>query len=291
MRRRELVDERFDSYQLPHYDLLLLPSLQGVSIALHDAVRGQFVVYIDYPFPIVDSSVWHSALLGCLHEYQWLGGAFRSVRVGWRPRAFTLLPVEFYQPEEAKNHLATVARMDPLDVIYSSKMPSNAVLLFTVPGELINALPKLQSEYRLLPLELPFTRLAMDTVRRGSGLFLLAEEQSVSLILIREGQLLAVLPFQSRVPEDVLYRVLATLDAYKMTPSKTPFFVAGAGVTRDSQKLFDGEVELTAEEISALLRRYLPRLDYRPTFPYTFSYLLERVCEQESAFFSLLLCE
>lgn len=287
--RRALIDETFDSCKTLHYDLAIAPSSCGVSLALHDHQRGRFIAYIRYPFPIVDDSSWHSALMGCTVEYPWLRESFHSVRLGWQTSAYTVVPQTLFQPEDAKTLLEAMARVDSLDVIYFSRLADGVVMPFAIPGELINALTKVQPHFSIFPTEVPIARLAFTSLKRSPGLCILMGNHLYSLLLVNEGKLLAAIPLEAQDENVLLYRVLALLEAHGMAANEVPFFITSNGPTSSPSR--DGE-SITTRAIANHLCRYMPQHDISTSIlPYTFSYLLERIRENEMPLFSLMLCE
>lgn len=293
MQARELLDETFDTCQQGRYDLLLWPTYAGISIGVHESQRRRFVGYIDMPYPVADASDWRNALEECQRTYPWLVGQFRSVRLGWQTPSYTLLPEEYFIPEQAKLLLQRVVGIGPLDVIYYNRVASPAMLLFAIPAELIHAVTQLQGQFTVLSVEGTLARLALRCYQHTSGVFLLTEGRALSLIVVREGALQTVLPFYARTAEDVLYRVLATLRAVDMDPNGTLFYVFGQGVNLTEHSAASAITNsITRQALASMLGRYMPPLESAPQLEgFTFCYLTERVREERMPLFSLMLCE
>lgn len=293
MQARELLDETFDTCQQGRYDLLLWPTYAGISVGVHESQRRRFVGYIDMPYPVADASDWRSALEACQRTYPWLVGQFRSVRLGWQTPSYTMLPEEYFVPEQAKLLLQRVVGIGPLDVIYFNRVESPAIMLFAIPAELLHAVTQLQEQFTVVSLEGTLARLALRCYAHSSGVLLLTEGSALSLIVVHEGALQAVLPFYARSAEDVLYRVLAALRALDMDPNGTLFYVFGPGVNMTEHGAPSGATtSISRQALVSVLGRYMPPLESAPQLDgFTFCYLTERVREERMPLFSLMLCE
>ncbi len=291
MRRREALDETFDSTQTAHYDLMLTPCEQGVSIVLHDAIRNIFLATISFPWTVIDETDWSSVFSELFQNYPWLKSQFRTVRIGWNAPNFTLAPREYFVPVEAKHLLQSLYPMPTLDAIYANIIDTCKVVVFGVPSELLNAVRAVWSEFTVLHTATGIAKLAQKNFRKGGNILLLLDSNVSTLCLMKGEEILAVLPFTPSSASDVLYRVVDLCEAYGLSPADVACAVCGLGQMVGSPDN-PASVCLCPGEVEELLQHYMPLVDQRLNVAEsTYSYLLMKERDAYLGTYALMECE
>ncbi len=291
MRRRDALDETFDSTQTAHYDLMLTPCSQGVSIVLHDAIRNIFLAAISFPWAVVDEADWSAVFAELTQAYPWLKSQFRTVRIGWNAPNFTLVPREYFVPVEAKRLLQSLYPMPTLDAIYANIIDASKVVVFGVPSELLNAVRALWPEFTVLHTATGIAKLAQKNFRRGGNILLLLDSNVSTLCLMQGEEILAVLPFAPSSASDVLYRVVDLCESYGLRPAEVACGVCGLGQMVASPDN-TSSVCLCPGEVEELLQHYMPLGDHRLNVAEcTYSYLLVKEKEAYLGTYALMECE
>ena len=287
----EAFDETFNPAQSAQCDLLLVLSRTEISIAVHDSVRSQFVAHVATPVEYTGEGTWASAFSSLREQYPWLSGTFHSVRLGWRAELFTLVPAELFREEHAKSLLEALGPFRALDVVYYNRLSNGAVLSFAVPSEMLQAARALQPVHMVIHPDASLHLLALSLFRKSNGILIHLDGAFATLLLFSQGALQAMLPVRASAAEDILYRLLALLNARGMEPAETPFLLVGSGLHGAKDSRGKGS-PLSTAAVGGLLERYLPRIEAHLQVPmHPFSYLIDSVREEYLALFSMILCE
>lgn len=305
MRHASLFDETFSAGQASSYDLLLAPHRHGIDVAVHDGVRKQFIVYHEHRYPVVDDNEWRDAFRSLLESQPWLAARFRSVRVGWRGRCYTLLPKAFFVPKEAKLLLNRVSRVAEYDSLYYNRVTEEILLLFAIPSELINTLIQTFSHFTVLHQETTLLRLGLQQLRRVSCMVAHLSQEFATVSLFQSGRLLKHTAFDALMPADVLYYVAAFLNPLQELESMgrksrrnkkggngPTYKLVGQGLWLDSLPGAKDEHWLLSSAVSPLVEEYYPRYEHA-LLPagHSFAYSLEAHRESAVGLFSLVVGE
>lgn len=289
MRHVSLLDETFDPGQASVYDLLLTPHRYGIGISVHDSVRKQFIALIEYAYVVSDDTEWRDAFASLLKTYSWLAAHFRSIRVGWRGRNYTLVPKEFFVPTEAKLLLERLSYVGEFDALYYNRVTEDTYLLFAIPSELINALLHTFSHFTVLHQEATLLRLGLQQFRKGSCLSLFLSQEFASATLFQSGNIIRHTAFNAATTTEVLYYVAALIDATKLSPN-LPYKIVGNGVRCETTPAEREEHWLLPSSVEILLREYYTRYEHRISIAgHGFSYSLEPHKEEALGLFSLII--
>ncbi len=299
MRHASLFDETFDPGQASAYDLLLAPHRHGIDVAVHDGLRRRFIVYHEHRFRISDDTEWRAAFQSLLAAQPWLAARFRSVKVGWRGRCYTVLPKEFFVPAEAKLLLNRLSRVGEYDTLYYNRVTEDVLLLFAIPSELINALIHTFSHFTVLHQETTLLRLGLQQFRRVTCAVMHLSQEYVTASLFQSGQLLKHTAFDALMPADILYYVAALLnpvEAAFVKPKKgrkgaaaATYKLVGQGVRLESLSVKE-EHWLLSTAVEPLVEEYYPRYEHSLLPPgHSFAYSLEPYREAAAGLFSLIL--
>lgn len=292
MQERQLLDETFDPQRCGSYQLLLQPGRLGFRLAVHDPLRNQFIAFASLPLQEASEGRWHEAIAKLQVAYPWVASSFRNVRIGWRSHLFTLLPQALFIEAEAKRVLQAMGAFYDCDAIYYNRLTADALMLFTVPGDLVNALQPIQPQFSIIHPDASLHLLALSLFRRSAGLVVHVAEGVVTLILAGQGRLLALLSFKTQAETNVLYRMVALLKAHGLTPNTTPCLTVGSPSTTGKSTPLRQQPALSAATVAALIEQYFPRVSGKVAIPgHSFSYLLESVREENPALFATILCE
>ena len=194
MQERQLLDETFDPQRCGSYQLLLQPGRLGFRLAVHDPLRNQFIAFASLPLQEASEGRWHEAIAKLQVAYPWVASSFRNVRIGWRSHLFTLLPQALFIEAEAKRVLQAMGAFYDCDAIYYNRLTADALMLFTVPGDLVNALQPIQPQFSIIHPDASLHLLALSLFRRSAGLVVHVAEGVVTLILA--GQVASLAQFQ-----------------------------------------------------------------------------------------------
>lgn len=291
MRHVALLDETFDPGQASVYDLLLSPHRYGIEVAVHDSVRKQFIVFIEFSYIISDDSEWSDAFASLLTTYSWLAARFRSVRVGWRGRNYTLIPKEFFVPAEAKLLLERLSYVGEYEALYYNRVTDDTNLLFAIPSELINTLLHTFSHFTVLHQEAALLRLGLQQFRKASCVSLYLAQEFVSATLFQGGSVIRHTCFEATTPADVLYYVAALVDTAKV-PLAIPYKLMGKGIRLPLASAASSPSWLNTHAVDVLLREYYTRYVHRMNLAgHGFAYSLEPYREQSVGIFSLIISE
>lgn len=286
MKRVSLLDETFDPCQASNYDLLVAPERFGIKVAVHDLVRKKFIALIAFPYPIADDTDWQDAFAALFRTYPWLAAHFRSVRIGWRGRNYTLLPKDFFVPAEAKILLSRLSYVREYDTLYYNRIATDIILLFAIPSELIQALVKAFTHFTVLHQETTLLRLALQHFRKSPCVLVHMVQDFVSASLVSSGQLLQHNAFDAYEPTDVLYYVAAFMQA-PQAPTNLTYRIVGNEIHLPSQP--KEERFLNCRTTDESIREYYPRYEHAITPPdHSFAYSLEPYREATIGLFSLL---
>lgn len=299
MRHASLFDETFDPGQASSYDLLLAPHRHGIDVAVHDGLRNQFIVYFEHRYPVAEDAEWRDALDALLASQPWLAAQFRSVKVGWRGRCYTLLPKEFFIPAEAKLLLNRLSRVGEYDALYYNRVTDDIFLLFAIPSELINALIRTFSHFTVLHQETTLLRLGLQQFRRVTCAVMHLSQEYATASLFQSGRLLKHTPFDALMPADVLYYVAAFLNPIQeafVKPKKgrkgmvaATYKLVGQGLLLESLPAKE-EHWLLSTAVAPLLEEYYSRYEHALLpLGHSFAYSLEPYRESAAGLFSLVL--
>ena len=288
MRHVSLLDETFDPGQASVYDLLLTPHCYGIEVSVHDSVRKQFIVFIEFAYVVSDDTEWRDAFASLLKTYSWLAARFRSVRVGWRGRNSTLVPKEFFVPAEAKLLLERLSYVGEFDALYYNRVTEDTFLLFAIPSELINALLHTFSHFTVLHQEATLLRLGLQQFRKTSCLSLYLSQEFATATLFQSGNIVRHTAFDATSAIEVLYYAAALIDSAKVAPN-LPYKIVGNGLRRETSPTEREEHWLQPMAVDALLREYYTRYEHRISIAgHGFSYSLEPHREEALGLFSLI---
>jgi hypothetical protein len=288
MRHVSLLDETFDPGQASVYDLILTPHRYGIEVSVHDSVRKQFIAFIEFAYVVSDDTEWRDAFASLLKTYSWLAARFRSIRVGWRGRNYTLVPKEFFVPAEAKLLLERLSYVGEFDALYYNRVTEDIYLLFAIPSELINALLHTFSHFTVLHQEATLLRLGLQQFRKVSCLSLHLSQEFASATLFQGGSILRHTCFDATTATDVLYYVAALMDSAKVAQN-TSYKIIGKGVRQEVRPSDHAPVWLSTNTVDTLVQEYYTRYDHRMAIAgHGFAYSLEPHREEALGLFSLI---
>lgn len=251
---RELIDNSFNKKNSLSYDLSILIGVDRFSylvvnqtniLVLHEyslnATQEPFLKKIHTKFQT-------DTLLSC---------SFRSVKVAFEGRSFTLVPSRLYEEENKavylENSLRTNHRKEEIfadipkslsiAVVYTldaellktikNYLP-NAVFLHAISAHLVTASQRLENEW-------------------GTKVFLnISSDNQFSCLIFEDNQVLFANEYNFKTATDLLFYLISNFDAFKpkLSPETTPVFLSGF-IMPDS-------------EIYRLLFRHIRHLHFLP---------------------------
>ncbi len=266
MSRVELFDETFTPGVATPVDLVVAPTRRSCRLLLHDSTRSHFVGLVEFPWTVRAGSDWGPVFAQLREAYPWLASEFQSVSLLWDACCYTLLPREYYLPEEAKSILQAVAPVASLDAVYVGELDEEALLLYTVPSEMLNAVRDQWGEFAVLHSTLALCRLAQEDFRKATGFLLYLATDACAAILVQEGELLASVPFWPSCAEDVLYRLAGICEANGLVLSELSYRLCGPGFEPSVVDATRGDAPLVATEaVDDLLWQYMQKDEGRWT--------------------------
>lgn len=275
MRKRELLDETCDPSQSSHYDLVVTPNRQGVTIVLHDHIRQMFIGLVSMPWTVTSEADWSAAFSALTNLYPWVAGSFHSVRLGWHSPHYTLVPKPYFVPDQAKTLLQSMHPMPALDAIYANEVARDIIALFSLPSEMLNAARFLWPDFAVFHSITGLARLAMHHARKGYNLSLLLEPDATSLCLTNGSKLLAIVPQAPQTASDLLYRAVDLAVGYSLPTQEIAISIYGPGYARVTPGASPEAELLECAEVEALLAQYFPATaEVPPVGERGFSYLL-----------------
>ncbi|PID89823.1 MAG: hypothetical protein CSA97_06110 [Bacteroidetes bacterium] len=292
MSRVELFDETFDPSVAAHVDLVVAPTGMGCRLVLHDSMRKQFVGLVEFPWTVRSDADWAQVFSQLLGAYSWLGQDFHSVRLVWDSTCYTLLPKEYYVPEEAKKVLQSVVPVASLDVVYTGAVGEDALLLYGVPSEMLNAARGLWADFPVQHSAMSLCHLAREEYKKGTGLLVYLATGACTAVLVREEALLACVPFWPSCAEDVLYRLAGICEANGLSVPELTYRIFGPGFKPPVADAERGDaLFIGAGAVDDLLWQYMLREEGRIAFGERgVSYLLEKSLAGYMPFFGAMEC-
>ncbi len=231
---------------------------------MHDSMRSQFVGLVEFPWSVRSDMDWGQAFGELRGAYSWLGQEFHSVRVVWDATCYTLLPREYYVPEEAKGVLQSVVPVASLDALYTGAVDDEVLMLFGVPSEMLHAARGLWGEFSVQHGAQGLCRLAREEYRKSTGLLVYLATGACTVVLVREGALLACVPFWPSCAEDVLYRLAGICEANGLAVPELSYRLCGLGFAPAVADAERGDAQFIAlGDVDDLLWQYMLREEGR----------------------------
>ena len=266
----QLTDESFSVSKPDTYNLYITLSNLTIRFGVEDIVRNKFVLLEDYSLTNIFTPPQLAQQLNNLISehafFSWV--KWHLVRISVKNQKFTLLPGTLYEANAAGDYLRLHAEVDDFhDQVLSYHHDSiDIVNIFATDKYLVSALTSLFAQEKIQVCHqtsgLIEAMLHYSERTQQKKMYLFAEPNYLTLILIRDGNLEFCNVFYYVTPEDFIYFVIFVMQEHKLNPDQDPLVVWG-DLLHDSD-LFD------------ILRKYVRhvRLGQKPT-AITYSYKFE----------------
>ncbi|WP_158267453.1 DUF3822 family protein [Adhaeribacter arboris] len=283
----QLIDESFAVSNADVYNLYIAASKHTFRFGIEDTIRHKFVALEDYVLANVFTPIQLVQQLRTLltdHAF-YSTVRWHQVRVAVKNQKFTFLPGMLYDAKEAATYLQLHAELDENDdqVLAYRHQGTDMVNVFAMEHyfeslliELFHA-GKIQIRHQTSVLIESLLHLTERSPQLKMYAYL--EQNYLTLILLKDGNLEFCNVFYYLSPEDFIYFVIFVMQEHKLNPDQDPLLIWG-DILHDSD-LFD------------ILRKYVRHvhLGKRPS-GLSYSYKFEEQFEHRYLeLFSLHFCE
>ncbi|MCU0449784.1 MAG: DUF3822 family protein [Bernardetiaceae bacterium] len=237
---KQIRDDAFSIEHISRYALCLKVLTHSAELAVLDTEKRRFMAYEYYTFeqaaPVALASIFHE------HAFA-SAGYWKKVLLVSAESAYTLVPQEFYDEDQAPAFLQTNARFNPAQSYLLSHLhrSQNLVSVFTVNRALADL------------IESQFPNAHIQFINQAGGLLeglsttpnlldarylhLLVENELLVAAFFRNGSLHFVNTFHYQSPEDLLYFVLLVANQHGLLQNEVQLMVRGAAMMRHSALL------------------------------------------------------
>ncbi|MDQ4139200.1 MAG: DUF3822 family protein [Bacteroidota bacterium] len=283
----QIIDESFAVSNADVYNLYIAASKYSFRFGIEDTIRHKFVALEDYSVSNVFTPIQLVHQLRTLiTEHAFYSTVkWHQVRVGVKNQKFTFLPGTLYDANAATTYLKLHAELDELDdrVLSYHHQGTDMVNIFATEhffGSMFYELfsPE-RTQIRHQTSALIETLLHLTERTPQAKIYAYVEQNYLTLILLKDGNLEFCNVFYYLSPEDFIYFVIFVMQEHKLNPDHDPLLVWG-DILHDSD-LFD------------ILRKYVRHvyLGKRPS-GLLYSYKFEEQFEHRYLeVFSLHFCE
>ncbi|QMU28512.1 DUF3822 family protein [Adhaeribacter radiodurans] len=283
----QIIDESFAVINADLYNLYIAASKNSFRFGIEDTIRHKFVALEDYALTNVFTPLQLVQQLRTLiTEHAFYSTVkWHQIRIGIKNQKFTFLPGTLFDAKAATTYLKLHAELDEInDRVLSYHHPgTDMVNIFATEHFLGSLLYELFSPQKTQICHqtsaLIETLLHITERTAQSKIYAYVEQNYLTLILLKDGNLEFCNVFYYLSPEDFIYFVVFVMQEHKLNPDQDPLQVWG-DILHDSD-LFD------------ILRKYVRhvQLGKRPT-GLSYSYKFEEKFEHRYfELFALHFCE
>ncbi|MDX5348376.1 MAG: DUF3822 family protein [Hymenobacteraceae bacterium] len=239
---QKLTDESFDVVHISDYNLYLSVSNRYLRVGVADIKRNKFLVLEDYELgPLYSSLQVVEQLRLIVKDHPFLQyHDWNQIRFCIKNQEFTLIPDTLYDAAAQADYLRLHCELDEYhDHVYTYHHAGiGAVNIFAINIYLTDWLAEL---YQTRPIKLLHqTSALIEGVLHLAGraeqkqLFLHVEQNYLSILVVRNGQLEFCNIFHFISPEDFIYYIIFVMQELKLNPEQDPLVVWG-DLTHDSE--------------------------------------------------------
>lgn len=181
-------------------------------------------------FPLdnkVNKSISEQLMLAINH-FGFSKKTYKTVLVNEVNPQFTLCPTALYEPNNARTLLEFNCGDIGQQLILTDDIHSTIKLIYTIDEVLKSTLDKLFPQHQLKHQITVLARLMLNTEELSKENMLISiRDNSISVIVKQNQQLILANQYSIKTPEDVLYYVLFILEQYQLNPLTVALTVVG----------------------------------------------------------------
>lgn len=237
----KLIDEAFDSGQSGTYNLYFALNNRAIRFIVTDIARNKILALEDYEVTGVFSALQLTEQLTLLcSQHAFLTQTdWQEIRVAVKNQNFTFIPEALFEENAAADFLKLHAETDEFHdrILTCHHQKIEAVSIFTADKYLLDWFKSTFTDKKVLFLHQTSPLLEGVLNKHDRDMqkkqYLYVEQNTLSILLARDGNLEFCNQFYYATPEDFIYYTLLVMQEQKLNPDQDPITVWG-DLTHDS---------------------------------------------------------
>jgi len=232
------LDELFRESDVSQYSLTVQAGERSFSYCILDPRTKTYVGVGELKSPVARGPGSQEIILPpsvflqkAVASFPLLTKPFGSVTTIWEGNRFTLIPEKYYEESSAKSFLSFNLAVEPTEVVGHDHLKDfQAVSVYVVPETVNQTIKRIFPETRILHhatiLAIGLYRQYKDSLGRPR-LFVNLRDNWFDLVILNQQGLVYMNAFEFRLPEDMVYFLLYTMDQTGFSPEKAEVIIHG----------------------------------------------------------------
>ncbi len=261
------LDESLDINITNTYHVSIQVSLNGFSFCLLDTARNKYVALKHYEFDTKETTLEEN-IKRVSNEDEFLNKEYKSSRLIFTTRKFTLVPTPIFNKEYLKKYFSFNHNLEESERIYFNHLRNaDAYVIFAIPGNLSDIFnyhfPKIKIYHQSTPFIESILRNHKNSQDKHT-MFLNAGEDLFDIAVVHLKNLKLYNCFFYKNENDLIYFVLYTYEYLKLDAEKTVLVIFGS--LSKSSKYYE------------ILKKYIRNLRFeQPKTQFTYSYTFNEI--------------
>jgi hypothetical protein len=259
-----LVDETFDEHFTNTYHLAIESDLKHLSYCMLDTRVNKCLLLKNYQIGDFSEEIALEKIQDILYKDEMLSKLFKSTTFIFKGPKYTLVPNEFFNPQELKTFFTFQNNINDLDELhFYNLVKAESTIIYAVPSRLADILKRKMPRIKILHenavlLETIFNKLLDDDMVVSFG------ENEFTCSVISQSKIKFFNTFQYQAPSDVIFYLTGVAGQIGLNPDNIKLSVIGA-IDKDS-------------DTGNLLKTYFKYIRYaKATSEFEYSYKFREV--------------
>lgn len=259
------TDETLDIYSTLQYRLSIQMSLDGFSFSILDTIQNKFVLLQHRPFYLKWPAQLQQELNQIITDNSILTKAFKSILISISTPLATLVPNEFFQPEN-KDLLfyQNFPYKEKHKLYHCESKEANCTTIYAVPEIMNDFIKHHFSQAKVLHHSKALFHFGFNNFKPQTSVFAFAHKKHIELF-VKTGECLTFYNhFGYKTDSDIIYFILSV---YKQL-----------NLSQEQNELILGGFLKKQSELYQQLKRYISKIDFlNIDTNYTYSYTLNKI--------------
>ncbi len=247
---QDIIEFGFSKKATAQYDINILVGTTSLYYMVSDA-QHQVLALRSYHYDTRRDFSLRNGIQEIFFEDELLHAPFRSAKVAFSSRHFTLVPNDFFNANCLPNYLNAIAHLNNEEIVDYDDIKDmdfkNVYSLEEAFTTIIDgALPNITTFHSLSVLIQGFRVVA--GVLSGKQIFMNVRDNQIQILFFEAKSLIFVNSYYFKTSEDVIYYLLMVYEQFELDPQQIPLSIAGF-LTMDS-------------EIYRLIYRYIGHISF-----------------------------
>lgn len=247
---QDIIEFGFSKKATHQYDINILVGTTSIYYMVSDA-EHQVLALRAYHYDARRDFSLRNGVQEIFFEDELLRATFRTAKVAFSTRHFTLVPNALFDTNRIVEYLKSVANLNDADIIdFDTIMPIELTNVYNLEEQFTtiieSALPNITNFHSLTTLINGFRVVA--SALTGQQVFINIRDNQIQILFFEDKNLIFVNSYYFKTSEDVIYYLLMVYEQFELDPQKVPLSIAGF-LTMDS-------------EIYRLIYRYIGHISF-----------------------------